>query len=185
MAIETKLTAPIMLIAVPRLGDPNFRRTLVLVLEHNASGSMGLTINRPSSLPMGAFCASQSMDFRGDHAQRVYQGGPVQTDRAFILHASSHRGPETEDVADGVCLSYSLESLRMLANLPPERMRVFLGYAGWGPNQLAVEVSSGSWLIATPSQALLLGTAADQQWESALSREGITPMQLVHSGSLN
>ena len=185
MAIESELAAPQLLIAVPHLGDANFRRTVVLVLDHGDQGTMGLTINRPGSLPMGAFCAGQSMPFAGDPQKRVFQGGPVQTDRAFILHASEHQGPETEVVFDSVRLSYSLESLRIIAQAPPARFRVYLGYAGWAPRQLAAEVHAGAWLVVSPSEELVLGTEAGEIWDRALAREGIAAVQLVPSSGLH
>ena len=185
MGIETELTAPSFLIAVPQLGDSNFNRGVVFILEHGEHGSMGLLINRPSSLPMGAFCASQSMDYRGDTSALVHQGGPVQTDRAFILHASVHEGPETESVMENIRLSYSLESLRLLADDPPEHLRVFLGYAGWGPGQLAEEISAGAWLVSNPNERLVFDIPADVMWETALRDLGIEPVQLMHSGSVH
>ena len=185
MGIETELGAPAFLIAVPQLGDPNFVRGVVFILEHGEHGSMGLLINRPSSLPIGAFCASQSMEYRGDTSALVHQGGPVQTDRAFILHASDHEGPETESVMEGVRLSYSLESLRMLADDPPANLRVFLGYAGWGPGQLAEEISAGAWLVSNPTERLVFETPPDEVWEASLRDLGIEPVQLMHSGAVH
>jgi len=93
MAIEADLAAPCFLIAVPQLGDPNFTRGVVFILEHGEEGSMGIVINKPSNLDIGTFCASQNMTFKGDTSGLIYQGGPVQTDRAFILHSSQHEGP--------------------------------------------------------------------------------------------
>lgn len=185
MGIETELQAPSFLIAVPQLGDANFNRGVVFILEHGDHGSMGLIINRPSSLPIGAFCASQSMDYHGDTTALVHQGGPVQTDRAFILHASTHEGPETEAIMGEIRLSYSLESLRLLADEPPDHLRVFLGYAGWGPGQLAEEVSAGAWLVSNPTERLVFDTPADVMWETALRDLGIEPVQLMHSGSVH
>ena len=185
MAIEMELAAPAFLIAVPQLGDPNFNRAVVFILEHGEQGSMGLIINRPSTLPMGAFCTSQNMDYKGDTAALVHQGGPVQTDRAFILHASDHEGPETEDVMGDIRLSYSLESLRMLAESPPRHMRVYLGYAGWGPGQLAEEISAGAWLMGQPAERLVFDVAPDKVWDTALRDIGIEPVQLMHSGAVH
>jgi putative transcriptional regulator len=177
MVIETELRAPAFLIAVPQLGDPNFNRGVVFMLEHNDQGTMGLVINRPTELSMG--------EYGGDRVAAVHQGGPVQMERAFILHDSEHRGPETEDVLGGVRLSYSLESLRLLVERPPERWRVFLGYAGWGPNQLAEEISAGAWLVGPPSLDLLYETPPDLVWERALRLMGIEPAQLLHSGAVH
>jgi putative transcriptional regulator len=143
---------------------------------------MGLVINRTTDLQLDDFCESQNMKFRGNGHDFVYQGGPVQTDRAFILHASSHEGPETESVIGDVRLSYSLESLQMLVDQPPDNLRIFLGYAGWGPGQLAEEVTSGAWLVGSPSEPLIFDTAPDKVWEAALHQMGIDPVQLMHSG---
>ncbi|MBI5507549.1 MAG: YqgE/AlgH family protein [Deltaproteobacteria bacterium] len=185
MAIETELAAPCFLIAVPQLGDPNFSRGVVLMLEHGEEGSMGLVINRPSNLDMGTFCASQNMSFKGDTSRLIYHGGPVQTDRAFILHSSQHEGPETEKVLNGIRLSYSLESLRLLVDDPPDRMRIYLGYAGWGPDQLAEEITQGAWLVTPPTDRLVFGAGAEEIWEAALREMGIDPGQLMHSGAVH
>lgn len=181
-----ELGAPAFLIAVPQLGDPNFNRSVVFILEHGEQGSMGLLLNRTSTLAMGAFCDSQNMKFKGDKEQLVHQGGPVQTDRAFILHAATaEEGPETETVMDGIHLSYSLESLRLLVEAPPPHMRVFLGYAGWGPGQLADEISAGAWLVGSPTERLVFDTPPDKMWEGALLELGIQPVQLMHSGAVH
>lgn len=185
MIIETDLAAPTFLVAVPQLGDGNFIRGVVLVLEHGEEGSMGLLINRVSNLDMGSFCASQNMTFKGDTSGLVYQGGPVQADRAFILHDSEHQGPETEQVLDHVRLSYSLESLKMLVENPPKDLRVYLGYAGWGPGQLAEEITAGAWLIGTPDANLVFRTPPEKVWETALRQMGIDPGLLMHSGAVH
>jgi putative transcriptional regulator len=185
MAIEVELAAPTFLIAVPQLGDPNFNRGVVFMLEHGEQGSMGLIINRPGTLDLKSFASTQNMQFRGDGSSHVYQGGPVQTDRAFILHASDHRGPETEDVMGATRLSYSLESLKLIVDAPPPKLRIFLGYAGWGPGQLAKEVTAGAWLLAPPTESLVFETPHDKIWEAALGSMGIDPALLMHSGAVH
>ena len=186
MGIETELRAPAFLIAVPQLGDPNFFRGVVFILEHNDEGSMGLMINRPSKLPYSTFFKSQNMAFKGPSGGAVVnQGGPVQTDRAFLLHESQHKGPETESVVGDLCLSYSLESLRLIAATPPPHLRIYLGYAGWGPGQLAEEVTAGAWLVGRPNRQLVFDVPPDRVWESALRDMGIEPVQLMHSGAVH
>jgi len=183
--VETELAAPSFLIAVPQLGDPNFSRGVVLVIDHGDHGTMGLLINRPTDLDVKDFCESQNMKWAGDGSGLIYQGGPVQTERAFILHASEHKGPETEPVFDGVNLSYSLESLKLLADEPPSRYRIFLGYAGWGPGQLAEELTTGAWLLGQPNPKLIFDAAVADIWETALREKGIDPVQLMHSGAVH
>jgi putative transcriptional regulator len=185
MIVQTELAAPAFLVAVPQLGDPNFNRGVVLVLEHGEQGSMGLMLNRPTDLNITSFCQSQNMRWAGDGAGYIFQGGPVQTERAFILHASEHKGPETEDVITDVRLSYSLESLKLLADEPPDRVRIYLGYAGWGPGQLAEELTAGAWLFGSPSDKLIFDTDPARVWEAALHDMGIDPVQLMHSGAVH
>jgi putative transcriptional regulator len=185
MEIETELAAPCLLVAVPQLGDPNFVRGVVLLLEHGEQGSMGLLINRASDLDVGTFCGSQDMEFKGDPGRLVYQGGPVQTDRAFILHASAHEGPETEEVLGDLRLSYSLETLRLLVEDPPDRLRIYLGYAGWGSGQLAEEITQGAWLVATARSRFVFAPEVDQVWEQVLRDMGIDPVALMHSGAVH
>ena len=185
MAIEMELSAPSLLIAVPQLGDPNFKKGVILVVDHGDDGTMGLLINRFVDINLGEFFASHNIRFCGDPSLQVCQGGPVEPERAFILHSSSHEGPETEAVLGDVRLSYSLESLELLAENPPERFRFYLGYAGWGPGQLADEVTSGAWLVTEPSENLLFDTPMDDIWEHALNELGIDPMQLMFSGSIH
>ena len=179
------LGAPTFLIAVPQLVDPNFFRSVVLLVEHSDEGSMGIVVNRPIELEIGEFCASQDMSFNGDATQPIFQGGPVQTDRAFILHESGQEGPETETVMGDIRLSYSLESLSMLVEEPPEHLKVFLGYAGWGEGQLAEEVTTGAWLVAPADVNLIFQSNPDDVWELALHQMGIDPLQLMHSGSVH
>jgi len=185
LGIETELKAPTFLIAVPQLIDPNFLRSVVLLLEHQDQGSMGLVINRPTDLTVGEFCDSQEMPYNGDGSRPVFSGGPVQPDRAFLIHDSEHDGPETEVVTPSLRLSYSLESLEILSQSPPDRLRVYLGYAGWGPGQLADEVTTGAWLVSQISDSLIFETEPESIWELALRAMGIEPVQLMHSGAVH
>ncbi|MEL6341083.1 MAG: YqgE/AlgH family protein [Myxococcota bacterium] len=186
MSIETELAAPVFLVAVPQMADPNFSRGVVFILEHDENGSMGLIINKEGELDIASFCESQEMKFNGDGSDAaVFKGGPVQPERAFILHTSEHEGPETEHIVDGVRLSYSLESLKLIADDPPADLRVYLGYAGWGPGQLAKEIQAGAWLVASAEPEFVFHRAPDAVWEGTLRRMGIEPALLMHSGMVH
>lgn len=185
MALELELKAPVFLIAVPQLADSNFSQTVVLLLEHHDEGSMGVIINRPTDLPLDEFCASQEMTLQGGGTDAVYSGGPVQPDRAFLVHKSAHEGPETESIMGELRLSYSLESLELISASPPKNLRVYLGYAAWGPGQLASEITAGAWLLSSASDDLIFEIADDEVWEVTLRRMGIEAIQLMHSGELH
>jgi putative transcriptional regulator len=185
MSIASDLSAPCFLLGASQRGDRNFNRGVVFLLEHNEKGSMGLLLNRPSDVDMQTFLRSVELQTQAKGKGIVYRGGPVQVDRAFLLHVSEHKGPETEAVVGGLKLSYSLESLRMLVEDPPERMRVFLGYAGWGPGQLAQEFGTGAWLAAPADTRMLFETPAEALYDSVLRKLGIEPSQLAHRGAVN
>jgi putative transcriptional regulator len=146
---------------------------------------MGLLLNRPSKLAYSTFFKSQNMTFAGNGHSMVHQGGPVQTDRAFLLHDSHHKGPETENIIGELSLSYSLESLKMLADDPPPHLRIFLGYSGWGPGQLAKEITTGAWLLGRANRRLVFDIPPERVWEAALREMGIEPVQLIHSGAVH
>ena len=182
MVERLTLSSPAFLVAVPQLVDPNFQRAVVLLVEHGVQGSMGIVVNRPIELDMGDFCASQSLDFCGNREAKVYQGGPVQTDRAFLLHQSEHQGPETESVMGQVKLSYSLESLEQIVKTPPNRFRSSWATQDGGEGQLAEEVTSGAWLVCHADPSVLYMGNPDDMWESVIRGMGIEPVQLMHSG---
>lgn len=183
MDLEVELAAPSFIVAVPQLGDPNFNRSVVYLLEHGDEGTMGLVLSRATDLSIGDFCDNQGIEFQGDRSEWIHMGGPVQTQRAFVLHTPGKAGPETEIVQDGVRLSYSIESLKLLAQYPPDALRVYLGYAGWGPGQLAKEMAEGAWLLAAADADLIFRRAPDDLWEVVLRRMGIDPAQLMFSGA--
>lgn len=186
MVIETQLAAPAFLVAVPQMADPNFSRSVVFILEHDENGSMGLVINKEADLDIASFCSSQEMEYKGDDKDAsIYKGGPVQPERAFILHTSSHEGPETEHITSGVRLSYSLESLKLIAESPPPELRIYLGYAGWGPDQLAKEIQAGAWLVAPAERDFVFHADPSSVWERTLRRMGIEPALLMHSGMVH
>ena len=109
----------------------------------------------------------------------------MQADRALLIHSESAAGPETESIGDGLFLSYSVESLEKITQSPPKRWRVFLGYAGWGPEQLAEEIAEGSWLVAPSDPELVFGDEYADPWSATLAAMGIEPAQLMHSSAVH
>ena len=181
MKVITELSAPSFLIAAPQLRDPNFRRSVILLLEMNEKGAMGLVLSNASEIDTGTFFRSMQLDCMGNPQDSIYVGGPVQTDRAFILHSPAEAGPETEEVLAGVQISYSIESLRRLSHTRPQRMRIYLGYSGWAPDQLADEIGEGAWLVHEASSRLIFGHPSVDPWHEAFREMGIEPGQLIHS----
>lgn len=190
--------APGLLVAMPQLVDPNFHRAVVLMVEHNDEGSFGLIVNRPSTMSVSALLGALDMTWRGDDAAVVWTGGPVMPTSGWVLHQPTARvgrgaptlqsGLESDGTvsfAPGIDLSTSPDKLRVIAAEPPIRTRFLLGYAGWGPGQLASEMARGSWLHADPHPDLVFDTPADALWETALRSLGVAPESLVHSTGIH
>ncbi|MCU0229799.1 MAG: YqgE/AlgH family protein [Acidobacteria bacterium] len=179
--------APGFIAAMPQLDDPNFRRTVVLLLRHDEDGALGLVINRPVPLSVGELCRSQEMDYRGPDDLPVYGGGPVQGEsHLLVLHGDTPLHPEgSEDeveVAPGVYLVTAREGLEALARRGSPRLRCFLGYSGWGAGQLERELAEGTWVPLEASQEFVFASDPERVWEHALRRSGIDPLTLVPGG---
>lgn len=186
--------APGLLVSMPHLHDPFFARSVVLMVEHNDEGSFGLVLNQPSDLLVIQLLEALELEWAGDPEQLVWSGGPVMPTSGWVLHppvdeivttdASLEVALEagiTVAVSDELCLSTSSASLEQIASEPPERSRFFLGYAGWGPGQLAHEMARGSWLHADASAPLIFDTPADDMWKRALESIGVDPETIVQT----
>ena len=170
--------------AVPQLGDPNFQRAVVLMLEHSDRGAMGLVVNHPAPLRLGDVARGHGMEVGVEYdAAHVFVGGPVEPERGFVLH-DIKEVPEAIPLFEGMFVSGSIDSLKLLFKGPPERFRLCLGYAGWGPGQIERELQEGAWITAEPSSHHILATPAQQMWEAVLKEMGIDPVMLMHSGGL-
>jgi putative transcriptional regulator len=185
--LQTNL-APGFLLAMPQMNDPHFARAVVLMVEHNDEGSMGLIINQPSEVTAVELLEHLEMQWRGSPAERVWAGGPVRPNTGWVLHQPPSHGlrnpansTNTIEVAPGIALTNSPDRLRMLAKAPPKWMRLLLGYSGWGPGQLAHEMSTGAWLHAEVDPYLVFATPAEDMWEAAVRSIGISP-DIVFAG---
>jgi len=184
MAKDLKTLAPGFLIAVPQLGDPNFHRSVILMVDHTDSGSMGLVINRPAPLTLGDLAKGQSMAIaeprKGD---AVFLGGPVETHRGFVLHDYANLD-EKHEVVKGLYLSVTLDALLPLLQNAVCRLRFYLGYSGWGPKQLEREISAGAWLFTEARALPTLEGNPEELWDLTLREMGVDPVMLVPGGGV-
>lgn len=179
--------APGFIAAMPQLADPNFYRTVVLLLRSSEQGSFGLVINRPTTLSVSELCESQGITYRGGDELSMMFGGPVEVENhLLVLHGESPCLAAGEDgeieVAPGIRLVTALEGLRILAERGAQRVRCFAGYAGWGAGQLESELADGSWVPLLCDDRLVFDEDSDRIWELALRRGGFDPFTLVPGG---
>lgn len=171
------------LIAMPTLMDPNFHQTVTYVCAHNEEGAMGIVINRPLDIDLGEVLSQ--MNLAADDPQirhiAVYEGGPVQRDRGFIIHRPAANWDSTISVSDQIGVSTSRDILEAMAGgSGPADALVALGYAGWGAGQLEQELADNAWLSGPADLAILFDTPADERWRSAAALLGVDLSSLSH-----
>ena len=167
------------LVAVPQLSDPNFSHRIVLMLEHEEAGALGLIINDETDLTLGTFAKNHELTCHHNLLSTpVLCGGPVEPQGGWILHTEPGT-PEKNEIIPGLYLSGSEDSLRhLLVNGNPQ-MRLLLGYAGWGEEQLEEEIAQGSWISTDVNIKHIFETQTDKIWESVIRDMGIDPTQLI------
>src|SRR5215813_8035808 len=171
--------APIFLLSMPQMADPNFARTVVLLCDYTDEGAFGLVVNRPMEEPAWTLIKTEP-PIRVDPDLRLWVGGPVDPQRTWVL-MSEAQGPDEEqrEICPGVLLSVSKElTLELLKAPPSARSRVLVGYAGWGPGQLDHEIAASSWLTMDVDPKLIFGVPPEQMWEAAIRRLGVDPLAL-------
>ena len=175
-------TAPILLLSMPQMTDPNFARTVVLLCDYTNQGAFGLVVNRQMTEPAYTLIKTDP-PVKVDPNVRLWVGGPVEPQRTWVL-MSEPQGPDDEqrEIAPGVLLSFSRDlTLQMLQEPPSGKARVLIGYAGWGPGQLDDELAQSSWLLTTVDLDLVFDVDAHAMWETAIRRMGADPSMLTTS----
>ena len=169
------------LIAMPSMDDPNFAQTVTMVCEHTPQGALGIVINRPLSMTLGEVFAQLGLDASKSRVvqQPVLHGGPVQTDRGFVLHSPGPHWDSTLPVSERVHLTTSRDILDALAGGEgPEHAIVALGYAGWDAGQLEDEMARNAWLTAPVDERLLFEVPIEDRWQAAARLLGVNLMTL-------
>ena len=174
--------APGFLVAEPQLLDPNFKQSVVLLLQRTDEGALGVVVNHESPLLLRELCEDHEIDYAGDPEKRVRQGGPVQPEQGLVLYGPEHADPEGRPVIDGLHVSASRATLSRLCELGQGRFHCYAGYAGWGPGQLEREITEGSWIIAPVDPELVLDSAPPRIWEESLRSIGVDPAAIVPGG---
>ena len=164
------------LIAMPNMADPHFSRTLTYICEHNDQGALGVVINRPIDMTLGALFERLSLTLSSEDLSTisVYFGGPVQTDRGFVLHQPIGEWQSTLSVQNRVGLTTSKDILESLGHgTGPQKLLVTLGYSGWAPGQLENEISQNAWLTVAARDAVIFDLPVEQRLPAAMGLLGI------------
>ena len=164
------------LIAMPSLADPNFSQTVTYMCDHNEDGAMGLVINRPLDLDIDALLTHLEINDtrRGQGYIPIYQGGPVQTERGFVLHRDIGQWEASIQVSDDIALTMSQDIIEAIAHDEgPKNYLITLGYAGWGAGQLEEELAANAWLNGPADPAIIFELPVEQRWNAAAKHLGV------------
>ncbi len=185
MASEDPSLAPVLLLSMPQMLDPNFSRTVVLLAEYGTHGAFGLVVNRQMAEPAHEVIRPEPpMQIRRD--VHLYVGGPVEPNRAWVLTNQRDLDGDALEITEGVYLSAAPELIRhALQSSPDPQLRILVGYAGWAPGQLDEELASSSWLMAPVQRDLLFEIPVDVMWETAIRRLGAEPSGLQASSGVH
>jgi putative transcriptional regulator len=176
-----------LLIAMPGMLDDQFAGTVVYVCEHNDQGAMGLVVNRPTNIDLKDLFEriELKLEIAPLTKQPVYLGGPVQTERGFVLHpqADDIRYSSSLTIPGGLAMTTSKDVLEAVSNgQGPQQFLMTLGYAGWSAGQLEEEISRNGWLNVSTNidglKKIIFETPFDQRYQKVMSIIGVDPSHL-------
>ena len=158
-----------LLIAMPAMGDPNFSQTVALICDHSARGALGLILNKPLPMRMSEIFQQLEIAIPQPLAeQQVLRGGPMQTDRGFVVHRAGGQWDSTLKVSEALHVTTSRDILAAMARGEgPNEAVVALGYAGWDGGQLEQEIRANAWLSAPVDLALIFDLPFENRWAAA------------------
>jgi putative transcriptional regulator len=173
-----------MLIAMPSMGDERFARSVIYVCAHSVEGAMGIVVNQPAAhisfhdllVQLDVIPAQEMIQIPGRAGGvKVLKGGPVDTQRGFVLHSSDFFiENSTLPIDEGVCLTATLDILKAIAQgTGPRNAILALGYAGWAPGQLENEIQHNGWLHCAADIDLIFGQDTESKYDKAMRKIGI------------
>jgi putative transcriptional regulator len=169
-ADSLRIDKGLFLIAEPHLRDPNFSQTVVLIIDHGARGTTGVIVNRPTTTLLSEVL-SEPEELAG-RSETLYVGGPVEPGLLLLL-VRAHQPPEhAERVFDDVYVSRSTQALTdaLKSDGPKTAIRMFAGYAGWAPGQLADEIRAGGWRVVPADAAVVFDRDTEVIWKEMIRR---------------
>ena len=164
------------LIAMPNMVDPYFAKSLTYICEHNDQGALGVVVNRPFDLSLQALFERINLQLepRELHNLPVYFGGPVQTDRGFVLHQPVGEWHSTLKVRGSLGLTTSKDILEAVGRgAGPAKMLVTLGYSGWAAGQLEHELGQNAWLTVEAGEQIIFDLLAEEKLPAAMELLGV------------
>ncbi|HSD42990.1 MAG TPA: YqgE/AlgH family protein [Burkholderiales bacterium] len=162
---------------MPSMADPHFSRTLTFICEHNDQGALGLVVNRPIDMTLAALFERLNLELKSRQMRDVpvYFGGPVQTDRGFVLHVPRGEWSSTLPVREHLGLTTSRDILEAVGSgSGPDKIIVTLGYSGWAAGQLEHEILQNAWLTVEASEQIIFDLPPEERLPAAMELLGVS-----------
>lgn len=169
--ISEKLKKGKLLVAEPTMiGDLSFNRSIILLADHNPSGSVGFIINKPLKYTLNDLIPEIKSTFK------IYNGGPVEQDNLYFIHDIPDLIPNSIEISNGIYWGGEYETIKRLINedkIDKNNIRFFLGYTGWGENQLISEIECNSWIVVENDyKNKIIGKSSALFWKEKISELG-------------
>jgi putative transcriptional regulator len=164
-----------LLIASPSMGEAIFAHTVILIVEHNEGGALGIVINQPfEEVSIASLLEGIGKKDTGVEGNvRIFAGGPMEPGIGFIVHSTEYHRPETLDIDGRIAMTSNPEVLRDIGHKKgPKKSLIAFGYTGWGPGQLEVELARHDWLTIPEDPTLIFDDDRKQVWDHAMARLG-------------
>ncbi len=165
-----------LLVASPDMADPHFEKTVIIMVEHNEEGALGIVVNRV----LGTGPAAEILEGLGIAANeatgelRLHLGGPVQPQVAFVVHSPDYADPESHAVTDRISVTSDAAILEAISHgKGPSKGLIAIGYSGWAPGQLESEMARDSWYVAPADEAIIFSEDTETAWQRALAISGV------------
>jgi putative transcriptional regulator len=165
-----------LLVATPEMKDPRFAEAVIFMVKHDADGAFGLVINRP--MAKGPFedllkgFGTEINDAKGEVL--IHYGGPVSMQQGFVLHSDDIMMESSMKVANGIAMTADVKMIEAMARgKGPKQSLVMLGYTGWAPGQLEMELRANSWFVTPGDTSLIFGKDAEKKWQQAMDKRQI------------
>ena len=175
-AQEDRSLAGQLLVATPEMKDPRFAEAVIYMVKHDADGAFGLVINRP--LAKGSFedlLKGFGLETEGAKGEVViHYGGPVSSRQGFVLHGDDVLLESSVRLTNGIAMTADVKMIESIARgQGPKQSLLILGYSGWAPGQLEMELRANSWFVAAGDKSLIFGKDAEKKWQQAIDKRQI------------
>ena len=176
------------IIAMPHMQDDRFKKSVILIFEHNNRGATGLVINKEIEKSTSSKIINnlnKNIDLKINNQIPIYFGGPLSLEKGIVLHNSKALASDSIKIADELFLSSHIDSIVKAQTIDKCNYKFMLGYAGWSSNQLNSEIENGDWIMQEAYSDFIFSNGSEQMWEQGISSLGVEISDISGQGGIS